>query len=405
MRKQLYRMLLLIIPVLFFLGCVPVTPPAPGAGETGSADGAEAVTLNVFAAASLADAFGEIGATFSAAHPGTEVVFNFAGSNQLATQIGEGAPVDLFASANSTQMIAAIDSGRIISGTQRTFARNRLVVVTPGDNPAGLTTLQDLATPGVKVVFAAAEVPVGQYTQTFLDKAEESGALGAGYKDAVVANIVSYEANVRAVLTKVTLGEADAGVVYTSDVGAAADEVTQIAIPDELNTIAAYPIAPLADSAHPAVAQQFVDYVLAPEGQQVLARYGFIPTTGDATGVAPGAVPVAVSGLVDTPTTFSADDLRALEQATIKATDRDGVEQEYTGVLLSTLLTAVGVQPDATALVFTGGDGYSQEVTLDELNADPDAIVVIDEGDALRNIIPTMMPRYWVKGLVTIEAK
>jgi len=328
MRKQLYRMLLLIIPVLFFLGCVPVTPPAPGAGETGSADGAEAVTLNVFAAASLTDAFGEIGATFSAAHPGTEVVFNFAGSNQLATQIGEGAPADIFASANSTQMNVAIDTGRIITGTQRTFVRNRLVVITPGDNPAGLATLQDLATPGVKVVFAAAEVPVGQYTQTFLDKAEESGALGVGYKDAVTANIVSYEANVRAVLTKVTLGEADAGVVYTSDVGAAADEVTQIEIPDELNTIASYPIAPLADSAHQAVAQQFMDYVLALEGQQVLARYGFIPVTGDAT----GAVPVAVSSLVDTPTPFSADDLRGLEQTTIQVTDCDGVVQECTGV-------------------------------------------------------------------------
>jgi molybdate transport system substrate-binding protein len=304
----------------------------------------------------LTDAFNEIGESFAAAHPGTEVVFNFAGSNQLATQIGEGAPADVFASANATQMNVAIETGRIMTGTQRTFVRNRLVVVTPSDNPAGLTALQDLATPGVKIVLAAKEVPVGQYSLDFLDKAEADGSLGAGYKEAVIANVVSYEENVRAVLTKVSLGEADAGIVYTSDVGAAAEEVAQIEIPDHLNTIASYPIATLSDSPNPALAQQFMDYVLAPEGQQVLVKYGFIPTTGDASGAAPGAVPVAVSGLVGNPATFHAEDPRALEQATIKATDRGGSEQDDTGVLLS-------------------------------------------------NIIPTMMPRDWVKGLVSIEVK
>jgi molybdate transport system substrate-binding protein len=279
MRRQFYPLLSLLIALLFLVGCVPVA--APGAAGADTAGRAEPITLNVFAAASLTDAFDEIGASFSAANPGTEVVFNFAGSNQLATQIGEGAPADLFASANATQMTAAIHSGRIISGTQRTFVRNRLVVIMPSDNPAGLTTLQDLATPGVKVVFAAAEVPVGQYTLTFLDKADADATLGAGYKDGVIANVVSYEANVRAVLTKIRLGEADAGVVYTSDVGAVADQVTQIEIPDALNTIASYPIAPLADSAHPEIAQQLIDYVLAADGQQILARYGFIPTSGE----------------------------------------------------------------------------------------------------------------------------
>ncbi len=275
MRRQFHLTLSLFSALLLLLGCVPVAPGVATEADTSSST--ETITLNVFAAASLTDAFGEIGEAFGTANPGTEVIFNFAGSNQLATQIGQGAPADVFASANGTQMIAAIDSGRIISGTQRTFVRNRLVVITPGDNPARLTTLQDLAIPGVKVVFAAAEVPVGQYTQTFLDKAEGSATLGTGYKEAVIANVVSYEANVRAVLTKVTLGEADAGVVYTSDVGAAAEEVMQIEIPDELNTIAGYPIAPLADSAQPEMAQQFIDYVLASAGQQVLARYGFIP--------------------------------------------------------------------------------------------------------------------------------
>lgn len=402
MRKLLSTILVGLVVSLLVLGCVPLAAPTTSESTTEAA----AITLHVFAAASLTDAFGEIGAAFSAANPETEVVFNFAGSNQLATQIGEGAPADLFASANGAQMKVAIDTGRIISGTQRTFVRNRLVVVTPGDNPAGLTGLADLTTPGVKLVFAAKEVPVGQYALDFLDKAEADGALGAGYKDAVLANVVSYEQNVRAVLTKVALGEADAGIVYTSDAASSSEgEVAQIEIPDNLNTIASYPIAPLADSPNLAVAQAFMDYVLAPEGQQVLVNYGFISTTGDASGAAPSAAPVAVSGLVDTPTTFSADDLQALEQATIKATDRDGVEQEYTGVLISTLLTPVGIQAEATTLVFTGGDGYTQEVALADLNADPDAIIVVDEGGALRNVIPTMMPKYWVKGLVSIEAK
>lgn len=405
LHSMLYSMLLLLAVSLMIAGCAPIAAPSPAAAQPGNAASADAITLHVFAAASLTEAFGQIGADFAAAHPGTEVVFNFAGSNQLATQIGAGAPGDVFASANNTQMNVAIETGRIISGTQRTFVRNRLVVITPSDNPAGLTTLEDLATPGVKIVFAAKEVPVGQYTLDFLDKAEADGSFGTGYKDAVIANVVSYEENVRAVLAKVSLGEADAGVVYTSDVGAAADKVMQIEISDTLNTIASYPIAVLDDSPNPERAQQFVDYVLAPEGQQMLAAHGFIPTTGDASGAAPGAVPVAVSGLVASPATFSADDLRGMEQATVKATDRDGMEQEYTGVLLSTLWAEVGVQPAATAVVFTGGDGYTKEVTLEALNADPDAILVVDVGGALRNVIPTLPPGNWVKGLVKIEVK
>lgn len=279
--RKLFQMLLLVFTVnLLLFGCVSLTPPAATESATGSTAGADSITLNVFAAASLTNAFGEIGENFAAANPGVAVVFNFAGSNQLATQIGEGAPADVFAAANGTQMNVVIDTGRIISGTQRTFVRNRLVVVTPSDNPAGLTGLQALATPGLKLVFAAAEVPVGQYSLDFLDKAAADGSLGAGYKEAVLANVVSYEQNVRAVLTKITLGEADAGIVYSSDVAAnTTGEVTQIEIPDQLNTVASYPIAPLHDSPNLELAQQFMAYVLAPAGQQVLVKYGFIPPT------------------------------------------------------------------------------------------------------------------------------
>ena len=387
---------------LLLVACVPVTAPAPTNNEAAPA---ATTTLTVFAAASLTEAFTEIGQTFAATNPEIGVTFNFAGSQQLAQQIGQGAPADVFASANTKQMSVAIDTGRIITGTQHTFARNRLVAVTPADNPGGVATLSDLSKAGLKIVLAAKEVPVGQYALDFLDKAAADGSLGAGYKDAVLANVVSYEENVRAVLAKVTLGEADAGIVYSSDISQEASaQVQRIDIPDNLNTVASYPIAPLSDSPHAEAAQQFIDYVMASEGQQVLVKYGFISTTGDASGAAPGAVPMEVTGLVDTPTTFSADELQALEQVTVKATDH-GVEQEYRGVPLSAIWTQVGVQSAAQSVLFMGGDGYSKEVTLAELNADPDAIITVDESGALRNIIPTLRPGNWVKGLVKIEVK
>ena len=259
---------------LLLVACVPVTAPAP---TSNAAAPAETTTLTVFSAASLTEAFTEIGQNFSTANPGIEVTFNFAGSQQLAQQIGEGAPADVFASANAKQMSIAIDTGRIITGTQDTFARNRLVAVTPADNPGEVATLSDLSKPGLKIVLAAKEVPVGQYALDFLDKAAADGSLGAGYKEAVIANVVSYEENVRAVLAKVTLGEADAGIVYSSDIAQEASALVQrIEIPDNLNTVASYPIALLSDSPHAAAAQHFIEYVLSTEGQQLLESYGFM---------------------------------------------------------------------------------------------------------------------------------
>jgi molybdate transport system substrate-binding protein len=275
-------LMLLLLP-LFTTACGPPAPDPTeqGATKTGADSVPQTTTLHVFAAASLRDGFEEIGEQFAAAHEGAEVVFNFAGSNQLATQIGEGAPADVFAAANRAQMQTAIDTGRIVSGTQQAFARNRLVVVTPSDNPRELATLEDLAEPGVKIVFAAQEVPVGQYALDFLDKAQESGSLGRGYKQAVLANVVSFEESARSVLAKVALGEADAGIVYTSDAAAAGEGVRKILIPDALNTVAEYPIAVLNDSPNGGPAQEFVEYVLGPEGQQVLERVGFIGIAGE----------------------------------------------------------------------------------------------------------------------------
>jgi len=231
----------------------------------------------VFAAASLTEPFQEISQQFQAQHEGVKVTLVFAGSQQLASQIAEGADADVFASASTKQMEALEAAGKVQAGQRRFFASNRLVVVAPAANPAGLADLAGLAAPGLRLVLAAAEVPVGQYTLEFLDKATQDSTFGSGYKQAVLQNVVSYENDVKAVLNKVVLNEADAGIVYHSDVSpAVAAKVLTLDIPDELNVIARYPIAALAGSEHLDMAQAFVDFVLSAAGQEILAEAGFI---------------------------------------------------------------------------------------------------------------------------------
>lgn len=251
---------------------------APVASQPSNSAPSQPVDLTVFAAASLTGPFGEIGKRFEDSHPGVTVVFNFAGSQQLAQQIAEGAPADMFASASKNYLDGVIQAGEIVTGTQKIFARNRLVAIYPKDNPAGLKELKDLGKPGLKLVLAAKEVPVGQYALDFLGQASTDPAFGATFKDDVLKNVVSYEDNVKAVLAKVALGEADAGIVYTSDIsGADADKVGRLEILDALNVVASYPIAPLKASKNPELAQGFIDLVLSPDGQAILAKYNFIP--------------------------------------------------------------------------------------------------------------------------------
>ena len=250
-----------LILALSACGAFPATPPA---------------TLSVYAAASLSEAFTRIGQDFESGHPGTRVIFNFAGSQQLAQQLAQGAPADVFASANPQQMNAVVEAGRVRAGAQAVFARNRLVVIFPNDNPADLRTLADLARPGLRLVVAAQEVPAGRYALEFLERASQDGGFGSTFKADTLRNVVSYEENVRAVLSKVVLGEADAGIVYTSDVDGSA-AIGQLDIPDALNPVASYSIAPIIDSAHPQLAQDFIDSVLSPAGQAVLVQYGFMP--------------------------------------------------------------------------------------------------------------------------------
>lgn len=234
----------------------------------------EPQTLTVFAAASLTDAFTEIGAAFDAANPGVTTTFNFAGSQTLRTQVEEGAPADVFASANSKEMETLVTGTFIAADAAQVFLTNKLVVILPADNPAALKKLEDLANPGIKIVLAAEEVPVGKYARQALDLMDAS--FGTGFKDKVLANVVSNEDNVKQVVTKVQLGEADAGIVYTSDAIAAPDLKT-IEIPADLNVIAKYPIAPLSKSENADLAAKFIEYVLSAEGQAILAKWGFAP--------------------------------------------------------------------------------------------------------------------------------
>ncbi len=232
-------------------------------------------TLIVFAAASLTEPFNIISEKFEDANPGTETVLVFGGSQQLATQILEGASADVFASANLVQMERVIDAGWIEEEQVQRFAANRLVIILPDDNPGGIEKVQDLAGPETKLVIAAPEVPVGSYTLAFLEKAGNDFDEGK-FKNSVLQNVVSYENDVKAVVAKVALGEADAGIVYASDAGGeAADGLMVLEIPETWNIQAAYPIGPTSQSGNPQLGRAFIDFVLSPQGQAVLAGAGF----------------------------------------------------------------------------------------------------------------------------------
>jgi molybdate transport system substrate-binding protein len=244
------------------------TVVACGSSDPGdpSDDGAAAATgprdITVFAAASLKSSFTEIGAMFEAENPGVTVRFSFAGSSDLVAQLQQGAPADVFASADTTTMDKAAADDLVV-GTPASFATNTLQIATPPDNPAGIDSLADLAGPDVKVVLCAAEVPCGAAT--------------AGVEKVAGVDIlpVSEEQSVTDVLGKVVSGEADAGLVYATDVEAAGDTVQGVTFPEAADVVNTYPIAALADSESPDVAKAFADFVTGTEGQAILTSAGF----------------------------------------------------------------------------------------------------------------------------------
>jgi molybdate transport system substrate-binding protein len=232
------------------------------------------VTLNVFAAASLKGSFSAIAVKYQQARPNVTIKFNFAGTQILEQQLANGAPADVFASADLANMQKASAAGLV--GSSQVFVKNRLTVIIPAGNPGNINSLQDLSRKGVKIDIESPTVPAGKYSLQALDKMAQSSAYGPAYVSAVRANFVSQETDVKSVVTKVQLGEVDAGFVYVTDAAAAGDKVKTIAIPDEFNVIAQYPIAVTKGSTHASDAQAFVQYILAKDGQGVLQHYGFI---------------------------------------------------------------------------------------------------------------------------------
>ena len=233
--------------------------------------------LTIFAAASLTGAFNELADTLRHRMPDLHIDINYAGSQQLALQIEQGAAADVFASADDRWMTVVRDSG-LVSGEQPVFAHNRLLVIVPKTNPAQIEHLQELARGGIKLVLADESVPAGHYARVIITQLGLIRGYPTNYSAHVLNNVVSNEDNVKGVVAKVQLGEADAGVVYVSDVTpAVAKQVTRIEIPDAANVIADYPVTVLRHSMNPAAARAFVELLLSPAGQAVLARNGFIP--------------------------------------------------------------------------------------------------------------------------------
>lgn len=232
----------------------------------------DAVTGEVIvsAASSLTEAFTDAARAFERQYPGTKVTLNFASSSALATQISEGAPADVFASADEAQ-IAAVGAGRL-AAPPVVFARNRLVIAKPKGSTA-VVTYGDLAKPGLRLVLAADGVPAGAYAMRSLDAAERGGTFGADFRARVLANVRSREANVRSALAKVELGEADGTIVYQTDTGVS-PKVEAVAIPDAYNVDASYFIAPLRGGKNPAAGAAFVAFVRG-DGSRFLAGRGF----------------------------------------------------------------------------------------------------------------------------------
>jgi len=236
--------------------------------------GASDEPLRVLAAASLTEAFEELARTFEQAHPGVKVELGFAGTQVLRTQVEQGAAADVFASADVIHA-GALEKQGLLDGL-RPLTKNRLVVVTPAEG-SPVVALGDLAKPFIRIVLANPSVPAGRYALQALARIAEDGRWGHDFATRVRVNVVSEETNVRAVLAKVSLGEADAGVVYATDARAARGQVRTVEIPPELNVEAEYSIGVLRRSARKGLAEAFVAWVLGSDGQAILRAYGFGP--------------------------------------------------------------------------------------------------------------------------------
>jgi molybdate transport system substrate-binding protein len=255
------RVLLLVV-ALFVGACGGTGSGASTSPSSTSLSG----YINVFAAASLTASFNAVGIAFHRASPGVGVNFDYAGTPTLLTQIEQGAPADVFASADTTNMDKLTADG-FTSGSSKVFAHNQLEIVVAPGNPKGISGLADLAKSGVIYISEAPTVPAGKYSLQAL--------ASAGVK----ATPKSLETSVTAVISKIELGEADAGIVYTTDISAAGSKVQGVQIPAANNVIATYPLVAVKGTKYPDVASAFIDYVLSAAGQSTLATFGFLPAS------------------------------------------------------------------------------------------------------------------------------
>ena len=255
-------------------------------------------SLTIFAATSLTDAFEALASAFEAQEPGVSLHLNLSSSSSLAAQIIAGAPADIFASANEKQLESVVADGRIDGESARIFAHNQLVLAVPADNPASIESVRDLADEGYWLVLAAIGTPIRAYTDAML--LSYQAEFGADFSERVRHNLASEENNVRQVAARLALGEADAGIVYQTDVlGDVAEQLLVIDIDAAHNQLAAYPIAPLSDSANHALALTFIDFVLGSAGRAILTEHGFCPPGILDAGLSSDAQPMPTSPAAD----------------------------------------------------------------------------------------------------------
>jgi molybdate transport system substrate-binding protein len=256
----LWRSLFLVSLVVASAGCASQL-----------SQGTQPKVVTVFAAASLTEAFNSIAATFEAQNPGIQVNLNLAGSQALRLQIEQGAQADVLAFANQKHLQALVDQQLAYHPVN--FAENEMVIVIPRANPAQIGSVADLAKPGIKLVLADKAVPAGQYAREVLDRLSHNPALGETFAMTVLENLVSEEDNIKLVAAKVQLGEADAGIVYVTDV---TPQLLTVDIPPAHNIVASYPIAIATTSRSLELSEKFVDFVLSPQGQNLLVDHGFV---------------------------------------------------------------------------------------------------------------------------------
>lgn len=275
--SPLTRFCKVVLPLVF---CGALVSCGVASGDSGgpSVEPGGERTLTIFAASSLTDAFEELSEVYEKNNPGVELRVNFTGSSILLNQLSQGAPADVFSSADLVKMESAVEKGVVNEDAPRTFARNRLVIIVPESNPAKIDGLRGLSESEVKFVLPQKGVPAAEYAKVVFDKA--GTRYGSDFESKVLSNVVSREPDVRVAVSRVALGEADATLGYASDVTPdVEDKVKVLEIPQGVNVVANYPIAPVKSSENPELARRWIELVMSDEGQEVLRRWGFESVT------------------------------------------------------------------------------------------------------------------------------